>query len=176
MNKIWILLALVVAQNALAADCPPLLNRTITTLQGNKINLCEFAGKPILVVNTASRCGFTPQFDTLEAMYSKYGLRGLLVLGFPSNDFKQELSTNTEIANFCKSTYKVKFPMSEPSIVTGDNANDLFKMLAKSTGAQPQWNFHKYLISTDGKTVYSFATEVEPDSKIIMDKITPMLN
>jgi glutathione peroxidase len=176
MKKIYILLALVVAQNTFAAECPSLLDRTITTLQGDKINLCQYAGKPILVVNTASRCGFTPQFDTLETMYSKYGQRGLLVLGFPSNDFKQELATNGEIAKFCKSTYKVKFPMSEPSIVTGSNANELFKALAKSTGTEPQWNFHKYLISTDGKTVYSFATEVEPDSKVIMDKITPMLN
>ena len=170
------MLSLFIAHNALATECPPLLNRTITTLQGNKINLCEYAGKPILVVNTASRCGFTPQFDTLEAMYSKYGQRGLLVLGFPSNDFKQELSTNAEIAKFCKSTYKVKFPMSEPSMVSGTNANDLFKELAKSTGIEPQWNFHKYLISTDGKTVFSFATEVAPDSNVIMDKLTPMLN
>lgn len=176
MKQLLILLALTLSQSSFAADCPTLLNRTITTLQGDKINLCQYAGKPILVVNTASRCGFTPQFDQLESMYSKYGQRGLLVLGFPSNDFKQELSTKGEIANFCKSTYKVKFPMSEPSIVTGTNANDLFKALAKSTGTEPQWNFHKYLISTDGKTVYSFATEIEPDSSIIMDKITPMLN
>jgi len=176
MKKLLMLIALTLAQNAFATDCPNLLNRTITTLQGDKINLCQYVGKPILVVNTASRCGFTPQFDKLEAMYSKYGRQGLLVLGFPSNDFKQELSTNGEIANFCKSTYKVKFPMSEPSIVTGNNANDLFKALAKSTGTEPQWNFHKYLISTDGKTVYSFATEVEPDSNVIMEKITPMLN
>jgi glutathione peroxidase len=176
MKKLLMLIVLTLAQNVFAADCPILLNRTITTLQGDKINLCQYAGKPILVVNTASRCGFTPQFDKLEAMYSKFGQQGLLVLGFPSNDFKQELATNGEIANFCKSTYKVKFPMSEPSIVTGTNANDLFKALAKSTGMEPQWNFHKYLISADGKTVYSFATEVEPDSNVIMDKIKPMLN
>jgi glutathione peroxidase len=176
MKKLLILLVLTLAQNAFAADCSPLLNRTITTLQGDKINLCQYAGKPILVVNTASRCGFTPQFDKLEAMYSKYGQKGLLVVGFPSNDFKQELATNGEIANFCKSTYKVKFPMSEPSKVTGSNANDLFKALAKITGIEPQWNFYKYLISTDGKTVYSFASEIEPDSSVVMDKIKPMLN
>jgi len=176
MKNILILIALTLAQNAFAADCPPLLNRTITTLQGDKINLCQYAGKPILVVNTASRCGFTPQFDKLEAMYSKYGQQGLMVIGFPSNDFKQELATNGEIAKFCKLTYKVKFPMSEPSSVTGSNANEFYKALAKSSGFAPQWNFHKYLISNDGKTVYSFATELEPDSSVIMEKIVPMLN
>jgi len=127
-------------------------------------------------VNTASRCGFAPQFDKLEAMYSKYGQQGLLVIGFPSNDFKKELATNGEIAQFCKLTYKVKFPMSEPSSVAGAKANEFYKELAKSTGQEPQWNFHKYLISNDGKTVYSFATELEPDSSVIIDKITPMLN
>ncbi len=175
MRTILTLAALLLYFPAFAASCPPLLARTITTLQGDKIDLCQYAGKPILVVNTASKCGFTPQFEQLEGMYSKYKEQGLLVLGFPSNDFKQELSSNAEIAKFCKLTYSVKFPMSEPSSVKGKNANALFKELAKSAGMEPQWNFHKYLISTDGKTVYSFASAVEADSPEIMDKITQML-
>ncbi len=108
-------------------------------------------------------------------MYSKYQKQGLLVIGFPSHDFRQELSSNGEIAKFCKLTYKVKFPMSEPSRVVGAQANPLFKRLASATGKEPQWNFHKYLISNDGKTVFSFATQVEPDSAEIIEKIEGML-
>lgn len=175
MKTLFMLLALILSPITYAADCSPLLDRTITTLQGNKINLCEYAGKPILVVNTASKCGYTPQFEKLEAMYSQYREKGLLVVGFPSNDFRQELASNGEIAKFCKLTYKVKFPMSEPSSVTGTQANPLFKALAKSTGEAPSWNFHKYLIAPDGKTVHSFATAVEPDGEQVMKVLLPML-
>ncbi|MEI7456854.1 MAG: glutathione peroxidase [Nitrosomonadales bacterium] len=160
---------------AYSANCPPILDRTITTLQGEKINLCRYAGKPILVVNTASKCGYTPQFEQLENMYGKYQTQGLLVLGFPSNDFNQELTHNGEIAKFCKLTYKVKFPMSEPSKVTGKNASAFYKVLAKTTGVEPQWNFHKYLIAPDGKTIYSFPSEVEPDNPAILNKVVEML-
>ena len=101
--------------------------------------------------------------------------RGLVVLGFPSNDFNQELATNKEIAEFCKLTYFVEFPMIEKGSVTGPGANAFFKQLAVATGASPQWNFHKYLIAPDGKTVHSFGTRVEPDSREIMGKLVPML-
>jgi glutathione peroxidase len=175
MKTILALVTLLTSSPAFAASCPALLDRTITTLQGDEINLCQYAGKPILVVNTASKCGFTPQFEKLEGMFGKYKEQGLLVVGFPSNDFKQELSSNGEIAKFCKLTYSVKFPMSEPGSVKGKEANAFFKELAKSTGMEPQWNFHKYLIAPDGKTVYSFATAVEPDSPEVMDKIIQML-
>jgi len=137
--------------------------------------MCQFAGKPILVVNTASKCGFAPQFDKLEGMYSKYEKQGFVVIGFPSNDFHQELSDNKEIAKFCKLTYGVKFTMMEPSSVTGTEANELYKDLIKATGAEPKWNFHKYLIDPDGKTVYSFSTTVEPDSPEVLGKIEAML-
>jgi glutathione peroxidase len=137
MEKLLLILALFVSPVAYAADCPPLLDRTITTLQGNKINLCDYSGKPILVVNTASKCGYTPQFEKLEALYSKYQKQGLLVIGFPSNDFRQELNSNGEIDKFCKLTYKVKFPMSEPSSVKGKQANPLFKALTQITGEEP---------------------------------------
>jgi len=161
---------------AYAADCTQLLDRSMTTLQGDPINLCQYSGKTILVVNTASKCGFTPQFDKLEGMYSKYQKDGLVVIGFPSNDFHQELSDNKEIAKFCKLTYSVKFSMMEPSSVTGKQANAFFKDLFRITGDKPTWNFHKYLIAPDGKTIYSFDTPVEPDSPAIIGKIEKMLN
>jgi glutathione peroxidase len=161
--------------SALAQACPGLLDHRYTSLQGKSVNLCDFAGRPILVVNTASKCGYTPQFEKLEALHKRYEGRGLVVLGFPSNDFNQELATNQEIAQFCKLTYFVEFPMIERGSVTGPGANAFFKQLATAAGASPQWNFHKYLIAPDGKTVHSFGTRVEPDSREIMGKLMPML-
>ena len=175
MKKRLLLLALLTALPIVAAACPDLLNQRYTSLQGKPVNLCDFAGRPVLVVNTASKCGYTPQFEKLEAMHNRYRGRGLVVLGFPSNDFNQELATNREIAEFCKLTYFVEFPMIEKGSVTGSGANDFFKQLAAATGSAPQWNFHKYLIAPDGKTVYSFGTRVEPDSREIMSRLQPML-
>lgn len=175
MCKLLAIFLMLIAQQTFAVQCSPLLNRTITTLQGKKINLCERAGKPILVVNTASKCGYTKQFEKLEKMYDTYQKQGLLVIGFPSNDFNQELSSNKEIADFCMLTYNVKFPMSEPSSVTDSHQNSFYRELAKITGVKPQWNFHKYLIAPNGKTVYSFASATEPDSTEVMNALSPML-
>jgi glutathione peroxidase len=157
------------------AACPDLLQHSYTSLQGKAVNLCDYANRPILVVNTASKCGYTPQFEKLEAMNKRYGPRGLVVLGFPSNDFNQELGTNKEIAEFCKLTYFVEFPMIEKGAVKGPAANPFYRQLAAASGQAPQWNFHKYLIAPDGRTVYSFATQVAPDSREIMSKLGPML-
>ena len=175
MMKRLLLLALLTALPSVAAACPELLNHRYTSLQGKPVNLCDFAGRPILVVNTASKCGYTPQFEKLEAMHNRFHGRGLVVLGFPSNDFNQELATNREIAEFCKLTYFVEFPMIEKGSVTGAGANPFFKQLAAATGSASQWNFYKYLIAPDGKTVYSFGTRVEPDSREIMSRLQPML-
>ena len=158
-----------------AMACPELLNHRFTTLQGKPLNLCEHANRPILVVNTASKCGYTPQFEKLEAMYKRYRSRGLLVVGFPSNDFNQELATNREVAEFCRLTYFVEFPMVEKGAVTGDGASPFFGQLRAAGGEAPQWNFHKYLIAPDGKTVYSFRSRVEPDAREIMVRLAPML-
>lgn len=155
--------------------CTDLLKHNYTSLQGKPVNLCEYANRPILVVNTASKCGYTPQFEKLEAMNKRYAPRGLVVLGFPSNDFNQELGTNKEIAEFCKLTYFVEFPMIEKGPVRGAGANEFYKQLAAAAGEAPQWNFHKYLIAPDGKTVHSFRAQVEPDSREVMSKLTPML-
>jgi glutathione peroxidase len=157
-----------------AAACPDLLNHKFTTLQGGQLDLCRHAGKPVLVVNTASKCGYTPQFEKLEAMSTK--LKGkLLVVGFPSNDFNQELATNEEIAKFCKLTYAIEFPMVEKAAVSGAGAMPFYRQLRAATGQAPEWNFHKYLIAPDGKTVYSFPAAVAPDSRELMGKLAPML-
>ena len=172
----WTLATLALALSPLAASaCPALLNQQMKTLDGKPLDLCQFQGKAILVVNTASKCGFTPQFEKLEGMYRQYKDQGLVVLGFPSNDFRQELATNQEVGDFCRMTYGVKFPMAEKSSVVGEAANPFFKSLAAATQEQPRWNFHKYLIAPDGKTVYSFQTQVEPDAKEVMARLQPML-
>jgi glutathione peroxidase len=158
-----------------ASACPALLDHRFTSLQGKTVDLCEFANRPILIVNTASKCGYTPQFDKLEALHKQYGKRGLVVLGFPSNDFNQELATNKEIANFCMLTYAVEFPMIEQGAVTGAKASPLFRALAAASGEAPQWNFHKYLIAPDGKTVYGYRSAVEPNAPEIMTRVQVML-
>lgn len=168
-------LALAAAPLGALATCPPLLDVKLTSLEGKPIDLCQFEGRPILVVNTASKCGYTYQFEKLEGMYKQYKDRGLLVLGFPSNDFRQELTSNKEVGDFCRMTYGVQFPMVEKTSVVGDSANPFYRQLAAITQENPRWNFHKYLIAPDGKTVYSFGTAVEPDAAAVMSRLQPML-
>ncbi|RYF35589.1 MAG: glutathione peroxidase [Comamonadaceae bacterium] len=148
------------------ASCPPILQHTFPRLQDEKPQpLCQYAGKVILVVNTASFCGFTPQYKGLEALDAKYRSRGLVVLGFPSNDFSQESGSNKQIADFCESTFGVKFPMFGKSSVRGSEANPLFKQLAQTSGTTPKWNFYKYLIGRDGKVVEAYSSMTTPDDK-----------
>ena len=133
-----------VAAAGTTASCPALLDQTFPRLQDEKPqSLCQYAGKVLLVVNTASYCGFTPQYQGQEDLYSRYRERGLVVLGFPSNDFSQEGGSNKDIADFCENTFGVKFPMFAKSSVRGSDANPLFRQLARQTGSQPRWNFHK---------------------------------
>ncbi len=157
------------------AACSELYNHQLTSLQGDKIDLCDYQDKPILVVNTASKCGFTPQFEALEALYSKYKDKGLLVIGFPSNDFRQEPGNDKQIGDFCKLTYAVKFPMMRKSSVTGSSANPFYQQLIAKTGQSPKWNFYKYVILPGGKNVYAYGSMVSPDSAEILDKIKPSL-
>lgn len=164
-----------ISNMANAAACPEIYNHQINTLQGEKINLCDYQDKPILVVNTASKCGFTPQFEALEGLYSKNKDKGLLVIGFPSNDFRQDPGDNKAIGDFCKMTYGVKFPMATKSVVSGVNANPFYKQLAAKTGREPQWNFYKYVILPGGKEVFAFESTVKPDSSDITNKIKPYL-
>ena len=151
-------------QPAAAQDCPALLSYTFPKLQDESPqDLCQYKGKVLLVVNTASYCGFTPQYEGLEKLHAQYAAKGLVVLGFPSGDFgNQEKANNKEIAEFCYNTYGVKFPMFSKSSVKGDQANPLFAALAKVTGQPPKWNFHKYLIDRQGRVIKSFPSQVEP--------------
>ncbi len=160
-----------------APACPAILKQTFNRLQDEAPqNLCQYAGKVVLVVNTASYCGFTNQYEGLEKMYAKYGKQGLVVLGFPSNDFgKQEPGNSKEIADFCYNTYGVKFPMFSKSSVTGAAANPLHANLIKQTGKEPKWNFTKYLIGRDGKVLEYFPSKVTPDDKQMVTKIEQAL-
>lgn len=155
---------------AAAASCAPLLARQFPRLQDEKPqDLCQYAGKVLVVVNTASFCGFTPQYKSLEALHARYRERGLVVLGFPSNDFgQQEPGSGKEIAEFCENTFGVRFPMFAKSRVVasaGPSANPLFAELARRTGQWPRWNFHKYLVARDAGSVSSFASEIDPLDK-----------
>ena len=154
------------AQNNKAANnskCPAVLQHTVDRLQDEKPqNLCQYAGQVVLVVNTASFCGFTPQYKSLEELYARYKDKGLVVLGFPSNDFSQEPGNNQKIADFCENTYGVKFPMFSKTTVRGADASALFKQLTQLTDTAPKWNFYKYLISRDGKQVQSYNSTTDP--------------
>ena len=160
-----------------AAACPSLLQHQFARLQDEAPqNLCQYAGKTILVVNTASYCGFTSQYQGLEALYAKYQKQGLVVLGFPSNDFgKQEPGSSKEIADFCFNTYGVKFPMMSKTVVSGAGKNLFYKGLVSATGQEPGWNFHKYLIDRNGKVVGSFVSQVKPDSPMLVAAIDKAL-
>ena len=162
---------------AAPAACPAILKQTFNRLQDETPqNLCQYAGKVVLVVNTASYCGYTSQYEGLEAMYAKYGSKGLVVLGFPSNDFgKQEPGSSKEIADFCYNTYGVKFPMFSKSVVSGSTPNPLFANLIKITGKAPAWNFHKYLIDRNGKVIDNFASKVTPTDKQLISEVEKAL-
>lgn len=171
----WFFLLSLISGGALASDCPELLNFRTKSLQGEVVDFCQYAGKPLLVVNTASKCGFTPQFEKLEAMYRQYRDQGLTIVGFPSNDFFQELDSSKEIAEFCKLTYLVEFPMMQASSVRGSKANPFFKRLSEASGTTPKWNFYKYLIAPDGKTVRAYGSITKPDDPEIMGLIQQWL-
>jgi glutathione peroxidase len=163
--------------NPSANKCSPALSHTFPRLQDEiPQNLCQYQGKVVMVVNTASFCGFTSQYESLEKIYARYKDRGFVILGFPSNDFgQQEPGSNKEIAEFCKNTYDVKFPMFAKSSVSGKEVNPLFKMLIAKTGTTPKWNFYKYLIDRDGNIVDSFNSLTKPDSKSITSEIEKLL-
>ncbi len=165
-----------VAASPAPASCPALLKQSFKRLQDEAPqDLCQYAGKVVLVVNTASYCGYTKQYEGLEKLYSKYSPRGLVVLGFPSNDFKQEAASAKEIADLCYNTYGVKFPMFASTVVTGANANPLHAALAKQTGQEPKWNFAKYLIGRDGKVIEHFPSKVTPEDPALVSKVEKAL-
>ena len=159
-----------------AAKCPEMLDFRFETLQGARQDLCAYRGKVVMVVNTASYCGFTKQYEGLQAIFDKYHERGFVVVGFPANDFgKQEPGSNAEVADFCERTFKVKFPMISKTSVVQGTANPLYEVLAKATGQRPKWNFHKYVIARDGRTATSFGSRVEPESAELKAEIERLL-
>lgn len=169
---ITLLFGLAPSPAALAgAACPSLLDQRFKRLQDEAPqDLCQYAGSAVLVVNTASYCGYTSQYQGLEELYAKYRAKGLVVLGFPSNDFSQEPGNGKQIAEFCFNTYGVKFPMFSKTSVVGPGANPLFASLAKASGSAPKWNFHKYLIDRSGKVVSNYPSSVTPaDRQLLAD-------
>lgn len=173
-----LLLGALVAPQAQAGDCPSLLRHTFPSLQtGASQDLCQYRDKVVLVVNTASYCAYTDQYGGLEALYRTYKDQGLVVLGFPSNDFGgQEPASNKEIAKFCRLTYSVEFPMFAKTHVTGDQRNGLFAELQRRTGLAPRWNFHKYLIDPASDRVMSFESAVPPDHPRLIEEIRKLLD
>jgi glutathione peroxidase len=178
----WLVLGLNAAHSAPdlsstgASTCPQVLQHTVLRLQDEKPqHLCQYAGQVVVVVNTASFCGFTPQYKGLEALYATYKDRGLVVLGFPSNDFSQEPDSNAKIADFCDNTFGVKFPMFVKTTVRGTDALPLFKQLTERTGTAPKWNFYKYVISRDGKSIKSFSSMTAPQDKSFVQEIEKQL-
>ena len=167
----------IMASNA-AAACAPALDFEVRRLAGDeKVRLCEaYQGKVVLIVNTASKCGFTGQYEGLEALYDKYRERGLVVLGFPSNDFaNQEPGKEEQIQKFCRLTYSVEFPMFEKVHVKKGNADPIYQYLADKTGVYPKWNFYKYLIDREGNVVDYYSSITSPESKKIVNQIEKLL-
>ncbi|WP_339828439.1 glutathione peroxidase [uncultured Arenimonas sp.] len=178
MGSKWLVLLAGLMAVAPAFAGEKLLDRDFRKLAGKEtVNLDQaYGGQVLLVVNTASKCGFTPQYEGLEAMYAKYKDQGFAVLGFPSNDFMgQEPGSEEDIAEFCTLTYGVKFPMFEKVQVRGSGATPLYRDLAAATGEAPGWNFHKYLIDREGKVVASFGSRTTPDDPKLVAEIEKQL-
>jgi len=145
-----------------------------TSIDGKPLKMSAFAGHPVLVVNTASQCGLTPQYKGLEALFQKYRDKGLIVLGVPSNDFgRQEPGNEAEIKNFCATNYKVTFPMTSKNPVIGGSAHPLYKWAVAEAGeaAAPRWNFHKYLIGKNGKLAGTFGSKTAPEDAALTSAI-----
>ena len=158
------------------AACPKLLDLSMNNLQEEPTRLCQYEGKVVLVVNTASNCGNTPQYEGLEKLYRRHKDKGLVVLGFPSNDFgSQEPGSNKDIASFCLVNYGVSFPMFAKTGVLASNANPLYARLAERSGKRPQWNFHKYLVDRKGEAVLSFDSSVKPDDPRFVASVERLL-
>jgi glutathione peroxidase len=177
MKQILLAAVLLLPVSAWACDSD-LLNHEFRKLASEEtVNLCEaYSGNVVLVVNTASKCGNTPQYDGLEKLYEEYGDDGLVVLGFPSNDFLgQEPGTEDEIAEFCRLTYGVRFPMFEKTTVKEKNASPFFAALADASGTYPTWNFHKFLIGRDGQLITEFSPRTKPEDPGVVAAIESAL-
>jgi glutathione peroxidase len=161
-----------------ASECPDVLKFVKRKLNSqDTVNMCEaYQGKTILFVNTASYCGFTPQFEGLEALYSQYKDQGFVVLGFPSHDFNQEDKSEVKTGQICRLTYGVKFPMFEALSVKGEDADPLYRMLTKKSGQAPRWNFYKYLVDKNGDVIKAYDSAVSPSDKKLRQDLESALS
>jgi glutathione peroxidase len=176
MLRIAIFVSALLFSLSAAAGCPDYLNHDLRKLHSkDEVNLCKTsAGKPLLIVNTASHCGYTKQLKGLEALYQKYREQGLEVVGFASDDFFQEADDEGEAASICYVNYGVTFTMLAPTSVRGDDANPVFKELAKQTQS-PSWNFNKYVVGRDGTVIGHFGSNTKPDSEKLIKAIESAL-
>ena len=157
--------------------CPNILNHKINLLDSKEsLNLCEFEDSTLLVVNVASRCGFTNQYAGLQKLYEKYKDKNFTIIGIPSRDFYQEFSDESKVAEFCSTTYGVNFPMLKTSSVRGENAHPFYKSLSVASGTSPTWNFNKYLVSKNGIDVKFYSSGVRPDSPELLNAIEEDIN
>ena len=150
---------------------------SIESINGDTINFSEYKNKVVLLVNTASKCGFTPQYSGLQKIYDRYKDDGLVVFGVPTNDFNQELNKDSQVKEFCEIRYGVKFPMSSIQNIKGDNAHPLYKWIKSSVSVigQPRWNFHKYLIGKNGEIINWFSSMTSPTSEGLINQIETAL-
>jgi glutathione peroxidase len=162
-----------------ASDAPDVLGFTMKRLDGGEQSLAEYRGRVVLIVNTASKCGLTPQYEGLEALYEKYRARGFVVLGFPANDFKQqEPGSDAQIAEFCRATYDVRFPMFSKIRVVGPEMHPLYRALTSlpgPLGGPVEWNFQKYLVDRSGRVVAKFAPRTKPDDPALVARLEELL-
>ena len=162
-----------------AIESERVLNHSVTDISGEEIDLQQFEGNVLLVVNTASRCGFTPQYSALQSLYEQYADNGFYVLGFPSNQFNQELETDEKVMEFCDLNFNVTFPMFSITPVGGDNAHPFFEQLTRQQGFDPggdiRWNFEKFLIGKDGKLHYRFGSRTNPADEDVVEAIEQLL-
>lgn len=149
---------------------------SFASIDGGLLEMSQWKGQPVLVVNTASRCGFTPQYDDLQTLHDQLGPRGLVVLAVPSDDFQQELSSAQEVKEFCAVNFDLTLPMTDITHVRGGNAHPFFQWLASEHGFTPGWNFNKVLIGPEGEVVGTWGSTVKPTSQAIVSKIEPLLN
>ena len=150
----------------------------INSITGDVIDLKDFKGKPVLIVNTASYCGFTKQYNDMQELWDKYREKGLIVLGIPSNSFRQEMKNNNDVKEFCEVNFNINFPLTEIIDVKGDNAHEIYKWAKANYGksAVPKWNFYKILVNKDGKIEETYASLIKPTSNKIIKKIESLLN
>jgi glutathione peroxidase len=181
--RLWTCGLAVGAAVAVIAAAPASVNDaydvTMTAIDGKPMPFAAYQGKVLLVVNTASQCGFTPQYKGLQQLQDRYGSRGFTVIGVPSGDFRnQEFAENSEIKQFCESQFGIRFPMTERSAVTGREAASFYRWAAAELGPQntPRWNFHKYLVGRDGKLIRAFPSKVEPGSPELTGAIEKALS